>query len=39
MSLFSKYDEPGRGIPKAPVEKKGFFKFMEIYGRRGWKLV
>jgi uncharacterized membrane protein YesL len=39
MSLFGGYDQPGRGIPKAPAEKKGFFKFMEIYGRRGWKLV
>lgn len=39
MALFKKYGEPGSGIPKAPVEKKGMFKFMEIYGRRCWKLV
>lgn len=39
MSLFQRYDEPGRGIPKAPLEKKGFFKFAEIYGRRCWKLI
>lgn len=39
MGLFSKYDTPGMGIPKAPMEKKGFFKFWEIYGRRIWKLV
>lgn len=39
MGLFSKYDTPGMGIPKAPMEKKGFFKFWEIYGRRIWKLI
>lgn len=38
MALFGNYDQPGRGIPKAPVEKKGIFKFFEIYGRRCWKL-
>ncbi|MGN1113802.1 MAG: YesL family protein [Oscillospiraceae bacterium] len=40
MSLFKKnYDEPGMGIPKAPMEKKGFFKFFEIYGVRFWRLI
>ena len=39
MSLFGNYDTPGKGIPKAPMEKKGIFKFFEIYGRRIWKLV
>ena len=39
MSLFGNYDTPGRGIPKAPMEKKGIFKFFEIYGRRFWKLI
>lgn len=39
MSLFGNYDTPGKGIPKAPMEKKGLFKFFEIYGRRIWKLV
>ena len=39
MSLFGNYDQPGRGIPKAPAEKKGIFKFFEIYGRRCWKLM
>lgn len=39
MGLFKRYDQPGMGIPKAPYEKKGFFKFMEIYGRRMWKLM
>ena len=39
MSLFGNYDTPGKGIPKAPMEKKGIFKFFEIYGRRFWKLI
>lgn len=39
MALFGSFDQPGRGIPKAPVEKKGIFKFFEIYGRRCWKLM
>ena len=39
MKLFGGFDQPGRGIPKAPMEKKGLFKFMEIYGRRMWQLM
>lgn len=39
MALFNNFNQPGRGIPKAPVEKKGIFKFFEIYGRRCWKLM
>lgn len=41
MGLFNPEFDPqvGRGIPKAPREKKGFFKFGEIYGRRFWKLL
>ncbi len=39
MALFRGYDQPGRGIPKAPIEKKGIFKFFEIYGRRCWTLM
>lgn len=39
MSLFGNYETPGKGIPKAPMEKKGIFKFFEIYGRRIWKLI
>ncbi len=39
MSIFGNYDTPGKGIPKAPMEKKGIFKFFEIYGRRVWKLI
>ncbi|MBQ9375351.1 MAG: YesL family protein [Ruminococcus sp.] len=39
MSLFGNYDTPGKGVPKAPMEKKGIFKFFEVYGRRFWKLL
>lgn len=39
MGLFSNYDTPGRGVLKTPHEKKGFFKFWEIYGRHMWKLM
>ena len=39
MGLFGNYDTPGKGIRKAPMEKKGIFKFFEIYGRRFWKLM
>ncbi len=28
-----------RGLAKPPKEKKGIFKFFEIYGRRMWKLI
>lgn len=33
------YDKAGPGIPKMPMEKKGIFKFLEVYGRRFWKLM
>lgn len=39
MGLFSNYNNAGPGIPKAPQEKTGLFKFMEIYGRRMWVLM
>lgn len=39
MALFGNFDQSGRGIPKAPAEKKGIFKFFEIYGRKCWKLM
>lgn len=32
-------DQPRMGIPRAPMEKKGLFKFMEIYSRRIWQLM
>ena len=31
--------QPRTGVPKAPAEKKGLFKFGEIYGRRCWQLI
>lgn len=39
MSLFGNYNQPGRGVLKAPHEKKGFFKFWEVYARHAWKLM
>lgn len=39
MSLFGNYNTPGRGVLKTPHEKKGFFKFWEVYGRHMWKLM
>ena len=27
------------GIPRTPYEKKGIFKFIEVYGRRMWQLM
>ncbi|MCR5122027.1 MAG: DUF624 domain-containing protein [Ruminococcus sp.] len=39
MKLFGGYDRPGPGIPKAPMEKKGWIKCVEVYGRRMWKLM
>lgn len=39
MGLFSNYNTAGPGIPKMPQEKKGFFKFMEVFGRHFWDLV
>ena len=29
MSLFGNYNTPGRGVLKAPQEKKGIFKFLK----------
>ena len=28
-----------RGLARPPKEKKGIFKFFEIYGRKMWKLM
>lgn len=38
MGLFSNYNNAGPGIPKMPQEKKGFFKYMEVFGRHFWDL-
>lgn len=38
MGLFTNYENAGRGVPKAPNEKKGFFKFWEVFFRHIWDL-
>ncbi len=39
--LFGMFDQskPGPGVSKNEPEKKAFFKFWELYGRKFWKLV
>ncbi len=41
MALFSnkKYYKPGKGVEKDAPEKKAFFKFFELYGRKFWKYI
>lgn len=40
MGLFgANYENPGAGIAKDAPKKKGFFRFMEIFGRKFWKLL
>lgn len=39
MGLFSNYENAGPGIPKSELEKKGFFKWLEIYKGKFWKLI
>lgn len=39
MSFFGNYSGPGGGVLKTPHEKKGFFKFWEVYARHMWKLM
>ena len=39
MALFKKdYDRPGKGVSKNEPEKKGFFRFFELYFRNFWLL-
>ena len=39
MGLFKKnYDAPGKGVSKNEPEKKGFFRFFELYFRNFWML-
>ncbi len=39
MGLFGQnYESAGVGISKRAPKKKGFFRFMEIFGRKFWKL-
>lgn len=39
--LFGMFDQskPGPGVSKDEPQKKAFFKFFELYGRKFWKLV
>lgn len=39
MGLFGRnYERAGSGIAKNAPKKKGFFRFMEVFGRKFWKL-
>ena len=40
MGLFRKnYEKPGKGVSKKERQKKGFFRFFELYSRNLWKLI
>ena len=40
MGLFQKnYDKTGKGVSKNEPEKRGFFRFFELYFRNFWKLI
>lgn len=40
MGLFGKnYDTPGKGVSKNEPQKRGFFRFFELYVRNFWKLI
>ena len=40
MGLFkNNYERAGVGISKNAPKKKGFFRYMEIFGRKFWKLI
>lgn len=40
MRLFQKnYDRPGKGVSKNEPEKKGFFRFFELFFRNFWMLI
>lgn len=39
MGFFGGYENSGPGIPKSEQEKRGIFKFFEIYGRKFWKMI
>lgn len=40
MGLFGQnYESSGVGIAKNAPKKKGFFRFMEIFGRKFWKMI
>ncbi len=39
MRLFKSYDTPGKGVSKNEREKRGFFRFFELYFRNFWTLM
>lgn len=40
MGLFQRnYDKPGKGVSKNEPEKRGFFRFFELYFHNFWKLI
>lgn len=39
MRLFKSYDTRGKGVSKNEREKRGIFRFFELYGRNFWMLV
>lgn len=39
MPLFGNYERAGSGIAKDAAQKKPFFRFFEILGRKFWKLI
>ncbi len=40
MGLFgNNYDKPGKGVSKNEPEKRGFFRFFELFFRSFWKLI
>lgn len=40
MGLFSfNYSKPGPGVDKDAPQKKGIFRYLEIFGRKFWKLL
>lgn len=40
MGLFQRnYDKPGKGVSKNEPQKRGFFRFFELYIRNFWKLI
>lgn len=40
MGLFQKnYDKPGKGVSKNEPQKRGFFRFFELYFRNFWMLI
>ena len=39
MALFGDYTKAGPGVEKNAPQKKPFFRFIELYFRKFWKLI